>query len=475
VTSALEETARPDFIPWTPARVRVTVGLMIAMFVAALDSTIVGTALPTIGRELGDFALFPLVFSGYLLTSTTTVSIWGRLADLYSRRPVLLVGLGLFVGASMLCGLAPGMLSLVIFRALQGVGAGCVIPITLTFVGDLFPLRQRARMVGLFSGMWGVAALVGPLLGAVFVATIGWRWIFEINLPLGIVAASLLWNQREPQRPPTRRGQIDYLGAVTLTGGVGLLLWGLGAGSPSARPNWPLVAVAVGLLAACIAIELRASSPLLPIDLLRSPLIGPATLAATLGGTVLFVETTYVPLYVQNGLGRSAFEAGGAIALMSVGWPIASVVGGRVMLRVGFRRLTGAGTVMLVVAGLMLATGAPEWGVVWVGAACFVSGLGLGSVMTPLLTVIQSSVPWGRRGAVTALQQFARTIGGAVGVSLMGLIVAARVRQLAGTSREIVVSSVRPVFGVVLAITVALLMVGLFILLRRPDLPDANA
>jgi MFS family permease len=189
---------------------------------------------------------------------------------------------------------------------------------------------------------------------------------------------------------------------------------------------------------------------------------------------VLFAGTTYVPLYVQGGLGRSPFEAGAAIALMSVGWPIASIVGGRVMLRVGFRRLTAAGTLMLVIAGLMLAIGPAAWGVAWVAAACFVSGLGLGCVMTPLLTVVQSAVPWGRRGTVTALQQFARSIGGAVGVSLMGLLVAARLKRLAGSSQELVVSSVHPVFLVVLAVTVALLLVGLYILLRTPELPDAQ-
>jgi EmrB/QacA subfamily drug resistance transporter len=447
---------------------------MIAMFVAAVDSTIVGTALPTIGRELGDFALFPLVFSGFLLTSTTTVSIWGRLADLYGRKPILMVGLAIFVGSSMLCGLSGGMLGLVVFRALQGVGAGCVLPVTLTFIGDLFPLQQRARMAGLFSAMWGVAALVGPLLGALFVATIGWRWIFEINIPLGMISAALLWSHRETHRPVTRGGRIDYLGAVTLTAGVGLLLWGLGAGSPSAQPHWPFVALAAVLLLACLAVELRAPSPLLPVDLLRSPLIGPATLTAILAGTALFAETTYVPLYVQGGLGRSPFEAGAAIALMSVGWPVAAIVGGRLMMRVGFRRLIAAGTLMLVIGGLMLATGPAAWGVAWVGAACFVSGLGLGSTMTPLLTVVQSAVPWERRGAVTALQQFGRTIGGAVGVSLMGLIVAARVKQLAGSSPGLVISSVRPVFLAVFGVTTATLVVGLLILLRGPDLPDGS-
>ena len=329
-------------------------------------------------------------------------------------------------------------------------------------------------MAGLFSAMWAVAALVGPLLGAVFVATIGWRWIFEINVPVGFVSAVLLWRHREPQRPATREGHIDFLGAVTLTAGIGLLLWGLGAGSPSAQPNWPVVILAVALLLACVAVELRAQTPLLPVDLLRSPLIGPATLAAILGGTVLFAGTAYVPLYVQGGLGRTPFEAGAAVALMSVGWPVASLVGGRILLRVGFRRLTATGTLMLVIAGLMLAIGPAAWGVAWVGAACFVCGLGLGSVMTPLLTVVQSAVPWERRGTVTALQQFARSIGGSVGVSLMGLIVAGRLKQLAGTSQELVASSMHSVFLVVLGVTVATLLVGLYILLRTPDLPDGE-
>ena len=189
---------------------------------------------------------------------------------------------------------------------------------------------------------------------------------------------------------------------------------------------------------------------------------------------MLFAGTAYVPLYVQGGLGRTPFEAGAAVALMSVGWPVASLVGGRILLRVGFRRLTATGTLMLVIAGLMLAIGPAAWGVAWVGAACFVCGLGLGSVMTPLLTVVQSAVPWERRGTVTALQQFARSIGGSVGVSLMGLIVAGRLKQLAGTSQELVASSMHSVFLVVLGVTVATLLVGLYILLRTPDLPDGE-
>jgi len=170
-------TAAGEFIPWTPERVRWTAGLMLALLIAAMDSTIVSTALPTIGGELGNFSLYPWVFSGYLLTATTTVPLWGRLADLYGRKRVLMVGMAIFVGASVLCGSAHSMLALVVFRGLQGVGAGCLQPVTLTVVGDMFPMAQRARIQGLFSGMWAVASVIGPIMGAVFVSSIGWRWI----------------------------------------------------------------------------------------------------------------------------------------------------------------------------------------------------------------------------------------------------------------------------------------------------------
>src|SRR2546421_7342403 len=175
-------------VSWTGPQVRVTAGLLVAILVAAMDSSVVATAVPTIAGELGSFALYPWLISGYLLTSTTTVPLWGRLADIHGRRRVLLVGLGWFVAASLLCAAAPDMAWLVAFRALQGIGAGCLLPVALTMVGALFTLEQRARLQGVFSSVWAVSALTGPALGAMFVATIGWRWIFWINLPIGIAA-----------------------------------------------------------------------------------------------------------------------------------------------------------------------------------------------------------------------------------------------------------------------------------------------
>src|SRR5436309_2798169 len=233
-------------LAWTPDLVRVMAGLMLSLFVAAMDSTVVGTALPTIARELGEFQLYPWVFSGYLITATTTVPIWGRLADRYGRRLVLLTGITIFVTASMLCAASPGMAALIVFRTLQGVGAGCIQPVVFTLVGDIFPLPQRARLQGFFSSMWAVAAVIGPALGAVFVSTIGWRWIFLINLPIGLVAGTLIFSHRERRPEAVVDAGIDVRSAILLTAGIGLLLWGLGTGSQTAAPVWWAIGAGAG-------------------------------------------------------------------------------------------------------------------------------------------------------------------------------------------------------------------------------------
>lgn len=411
-----------DRIPWTPQLLRVMAGLMLSLFVAAMDATVVGTALPTIARELGSFELYPWIVSGYLITATTTVPIWGRLADLRGRRRVLLAGIFLFIVASALCATSPGMAWLIAFRTLQGIGAGCIQPVVFTIVGDIFPFAQRARLQGFFSSMWAVAAIIGPALGALFVSTIGWRWIFTINVPIGLVAAALVWgyHERRPEQPTAR--SLDVRGAILLTAGIALLLFGLGTGSQTATPNWPLVAAALVVLAGFGRVEWRSANPTVPLDLLRHRIIGPAIVVAALGGTLMFGVTTYVPLWVQVVQGGSPYDAGVAVGAMSIGWPLMSALSGWVMVRVGYQRLVVAGALVLLAGSLMLALGPAVRGVVWTGAATLVIGAGMGLFTAPLLIVIQSSVDWGRRGVATALNQFSRTIGGAIGVSLMGVL-----------------------------------------------------
>ena len=418
--------AAREFIPWTAERVRWTAGLMLALLIAAMDSTIVGTALPTIGGELGNFSLYPWVFSGYLLTATTTVPLWGRLADLYGRKRVLMAGMAIFVGASVLCGSAHSMLALVLFRGLQGVGAGCLQPVTLTVVGDMFPMAQRARIQGLFSGMWAVASVIGPIMGAVFVSSIGWRWIFDVNVPVGLASAALLWSFHD--RPTRRRAVVDYPGAVLLTAGVAMLLFGFGSGSGGQAPQLPLIAGAVVVLALFVLVEQRTESPTVPLRFLRDPVIGPAILVAIVAGTLLFGLTSYIPFYVQGGLGGTPYEAGAALAPLLFGWSIVGIIAGRYMIRVGYQRLALAGTVMMLCGSAMLLLHPPIDPVVWVGICTLVIGAGMGTLNTPLLIMIQSVVGWEDRGAITALNQFSRTIGGAVGVALMGILVESQIR-----------------------------------------------
>jgi len=445
-------------------------GLMISLFVAAMDSTVVGTALPTIARELGQFSLYPWVFSGYLITATTSVPVWGRLADMHGRRRVLLIGIAIFVVASMLCGASPGMGWLIAFRTLQGIGAGCIQPVVFTVVGDVFPIRQRARLTGFFSSMWAIAAIVGPVLGALFVSTIGWRWIFVVNLPIGVIATALVWGYREhrPEQPAPR--ELDLRSAVLLTGGITALLWGLGSGSANARPMWPVVAAAAAVLVVFGVVESRARAPLLPLELLRNRVVGPAIFIGVLAGTVMFGVTAYVPLFVQQVQGSSAYAAGAAVGAMSIGWPLASTAAGFLMVRVGYQRLVLAGGLMILAGTGLLALTTTGRDVLATSAASLVVGAGMGAFTAPLLIVIQSSVDWGRRGAATALNQFARTIGGAVGVSLMGVVLQAYVSAALDPliARTALAAGLRTDFVILVGLSMILLMASVAMMRGAP-------
>jgi EmrB/QacA subfamily drug resistance transporter len=473
-------------VTWTAHTVRVTFGLMVAIFVAAMDSSVVATAVPTIAGQLGQFSLYPWLISGYLLTSTTTVPLWGRLADIHGRRRVLLVGMAWFVATSLLCGWAPDMAWLVAFRALQGVGAGCLLPVALTMVGDLFTIEQRARMQGAFSSVWAIAALAGPALGAVFVSTIGWRWIFWINLPIGLTAAALLWTHRDA--PVGRTARLDYLGAILLTAGIGLVLVGFDGGGtgPASSPLWPLVGLGIATLIGFGVAQRRTESPTIPFSLLRHRVIGPATAAAFLAGTVTFALSAFLPLYVQGVLRGTSFAAGAIVSASSIGWTVTAMFSGRFMLRFGYERLVLGGALSMVAGTAALVFRPPGVGIVWVAVSAFAVGLGMGQLLTPLLIVVQSVVDWSSRGTATALNQFSRTIGGAVGVALLGLLLGNRAHAAAvahgvdpgrvanplsdsghvdAVTAPLITDALEAVFWVLLAISLLTLAIGVAILL----------
>lgn len=416
--------------PITREQLIVTAGILTAISVAALDFSVVGTAMPTIIGQLGGLNDYAWVFTGYMLTSTVTVPLFSKVADMYGRKPIFLFGLATFVAASLLCGIASSMIELILFRALQGLGAGALQPIAFTIVGDIYTPAQRARIQGLFSAVWGTSAVIGPALGGIITSTIGWQWVFFINLPVGVVAAAIVirtFHEKFERRPH----RIDWAGMVTLTVGVGLLLFALSEGGDQlgyASPGFiALIAIALVTLLAFIRIERRAAEPLIDFGLLRVPVIRAGLAIGTLSGVVMFGLTTFVPPLVQGVRLGSPVEAGAAVAGLSIGWPIGSVIGGRLMLRYGSRNLVVGGTALHIV-GTLLLTQALVNADMWVPMlSTVIAGFGMGIASTPIMVSIQGSVGWAQRGVATGLQQFSRSIGGSIGVGLMGGILTAAV------------------------------------------------
>lgn len=413
----------------TREQLLVTAGVMAGIAVAALDSTVVGTAMPTIIGQLGGISEYGWVFAAYLLTATTTVPVFSTLADLHGRKPIFMIGLALFVGGSMLCGVAQSMLQLIIFRAIQGLGAGAVQPIAFTIVGDIFQPRQRARMQGFFSSVWGVSAIIGPALGGLITGTVGWRWVFYINVPVGLVAALLIGLVLH-EHVEHREHRLDWLGALTLTGGIALLLLGVSEGSRvgfAAPMAIGLLVAAVVLLLAFARNEVSADEPLIDIALMRRPIVAAGLGIGTLAGVIMFGLTAYLPPVIQGVHGGSPLEAGLGVGAMSIGWPIGSIIAGRAMLRFGSRPVVLVGTGLLVAGTALLTQAAPIQPLWYSALAAAVTGLGMGLTTTPLLVSIQTVVSWRQRGQATGLVQFSRTIGGAVGTGLMGAILASAV------------------------------------------------
>lgn len=408
-----------------PRRKLVTASVLLGLFLGAIEATAVAAAMPTVVGELGGVAHYSWVFSAFLVATTVTVPLYGKLSDRHGRRLTYAVAVGLFCLGSALSGAARSLPQLIAFRALQGLGAGGVFPVAITVIGDVFNLEERARMQGVFSGVWGLASLIGPALGGVITHLLSWRWVFYFNVPPGIASAIILALYLE-ERPEPREHRLDLLGVGALVVSVTALLFSLlegqhlwGWGDPR---NLALVAVAIGAAALFVRQERRAAEPMLPVELLRSRLVALAAAASAGLGAIIFSASAYVPMYGQGVLLGNAIDAGLLLAPISIGWPLASTLAGRLLLRTGYRNLMVTGGVVAVAGGLLLAAVGPDAGRAHVMVAMLVVGFGLGLVNTPQLVAVQTAVPWRQRGVATSGLQFFRTIGGAVAVAVFGLI-----------------------------------------------------
>lgn len=430
--------APPRFDP--RRRRAVTFALLLVTALASFESTVVSTAMPTIIGDLHGLSLYSWVFSVYLLTSTISMPLFGRLADLYGRRRMLLAATALFLSGALACALARSMTGLIAARALQGLGAGGLTPIALTVSGDLYSLQERAKVQGLFSAVWGFSSLVGPLLGAFLTVSFGWRSIFTINLPLGFLAFALVATQMVESRE-SRRDPVDLAGAFTLGAGVSALLFAVlhraGPGSPGLAARAGLLLAAAVLLAAFARLQRRREHPLVPPDLFAKEETAIPYVAGLLMGTTIYGVDTFVPLFVQGARGGTAGAAGAVVTPLVLGWSVSAGVAARFIVRLGFRRTARIGaTLILAGFGALVVAVLLDAGIAWISLACGLVGLGLGPSSLSQVLVIQHLVPEERRGVATSLVPFSRTVGGSIGVGALGGILAAGLGRRLGPAAD---------------------------------------
>jgi EmrB/QacA subfamily drug resistance transporter len=405
-------------------------GIMLSIFLAAIESTVVATAMPTVVASLGGLRIYSWVFSGFLLTQTVTMPLWGRFSDLYGRRAVYLTGLATFLLGSALSGAAADMGQLIVFRMIQGFGAGALMTLGYTIIGELFGLERRARMQGYISSVWGLASLLGPWVGGLLTDHVSWRWVFYINVPIGAIAMAVIAVALRGMPRPDRRPVVDWAGVALFAAGVSSILLGIvEAGRAGAWSRIDVVALlALGglVLVAFVAVERRAAEPIVPLRLFKIRMIVAAVVTRLLAGMAMFGALSFVPLYLQSVTGATATGAGLVLTPFVLGWVVTSVLSARLVLRVGYRSVVLAGMAGLTGAFLLFT----RWSATLTPGSAMVdvllAGVGMGLVVVPMLIAVQSAVARTDLGAATALTQFFMSIGGALGLSVMGAVMSQR-------------------------------------------------
>lgn len=413
--------------------------MMLSTGLVAIDSTVIATAVQSIVAGIGGFAQFPWLFSVYMLASAVTVPLYAKLADTIGRKPIMLFGIGAFLLGSILAAAAWSMPSLIAFRAIQGIGAGAVLPMAITMVGDMYTLEERARVQGYMASVWAISAVVGPTLGGVFAQFDLWRGIFLINIPLCLLAGWMIWT-RFQEKVEKRTHRVDYAGATLFTGALTLLILGVLQGGHAWSWTSPQSLGVLGggaiLLVAFVFVERRAAEPVLPFRLLARRLLLSTNVLGFFVGAGLIGLTEYVPTFLQVTTGAAPIVAGLALGALTIGWPVAATLSGRLYLRFGFRSTAILGGAMLVLGtgALTLSTRYPN---IWlVAGICFMIGAGFGFSAVTTLVAAQSSVSWEERGVVTGTQMLFRSVGQALGAAVLGAVANGVISSRGGNEQD---------------------------------------
>jgi EmrB/QacA subfamily drug resistance transporter len=462
-------------------RAHVTASIMLASFLAAIEVTVIATAMPRIAADLGGVSLISWVYAAYLLTMAVTTPVYGKLADLFGRKAVMTTGMVFFLGGSALCGLSRSMAALVAFRALQGVGAGAVLPVSMTIVGDIYELEERGRVQGLLSSIWGIASIVGPLAGGFLVDNLSWHWVFFVNVPFGLLSIGLLLPFFH-EAVPRRKHRIDYAGALAFTAGMCALLFAMLTGGRQRPWSSPeilgLLAAAAVFLAAFGLIQARASEPIVPVRLFAVREITVSNWGTLTMSAILIGSNAYLPLWIQDVLGYRATSSGLTLIPSSIAWPIAATVCARLLTRTTPRVTAGIGAAAVLVGCLWLSTltpGTPPW--VFVPLMLLMGG-GMGFAFNTFLLTVQTVVPWELRGSSTASNSFVRALGQTTGVAFFGTLLTGGIARAAGagsSAREALASGLHGLFVAFAVLAVLSLIAVAFLPHRLLRAPAAQA
>lgn len=425
-------------------RVLIFIAALASVFITQIESTIVATAMPTIVGEIGGFELLSWVFTVYLLTQAVTTPIYGRLADLYGRKPILLFGMALFLLGSVACGLAWNMSSLVVFRAIQGLGAGAITPVGRTLIGDVYHGADRARMQGWVSGVFIGAAVIGPVVGAFLVAHTIWQMVFWVNLPMGALAAAILYFALKENITP-RRSRIDLLGTALLGLGTFVLLFALAQAATLPR-LWLIVLLALALVILFVfaIYERGVAEPIWPMSLWRDRMSTSGNLVSLALGITMMGIAAYLPVYIQGVMGDTALVAGFTVMAMSATSPLGAVLAGRIMLRWSYRAAATTGAVFYIAGSVMMMMLGPQSGAIWAAASALMVGFGLGLNNNTYMVAIQAESSWSTRGIATGVFIFARILGQALGAAAFGGIINAGLARYLGGEGDIVTQIMTP-------------------------------